>query len=487
MWQIDHKSQQSLYQQIVQLVESKATTGELLPGEKLPSERELAKKLKVNRSTIVRAFDELASRGIIIRKRGSGTIINDGEWDIQIFEGINWRHYLQKETLSTEGTFREEIYSRLAEKNNHVIDGYSSELPIELIPELKIPSMNWRDILEEDLHQENLGYIELRKSLQHLMAQEFSYQMLLDEILITEGAQQAIFYIIHALLKKDDIVAIETPSFFYSLPVFSNAGVKTVGVPVDREGIQLKVLEKKFQQFPVKMLFVNPSYQNPTGTSLTLEKRKELVALCKKYQVAIVEDDVFGFLKFSGTKSVPRLKELSEENVIYIGSLTKILGSTIQIGWVNAPKRVLEQMIKVRERWEFSLSIFPQMLATMGLKDQSFTTQLSHLRDVLEKRKKLLVSLLTKELSEEFSFYVPEGGYYIWLTLLQPELSTSDWKALLETELLVMPSFLLGKDKQSMRINYARLSEEDCYRVVEILKQLCVTWRSKNEGVITIK
>lgn len=481
MWEIDHKNHQPLYQQIIQLIEFKATTGELLPGEKLPSERELAKLLKVNRSTIVRAFDELASKGVIIRKRGSGTIINDGEWDIQIFEGINWRHYLQKETLSTEGAFKEEIYSRLAEKNHHLIDGYSSELPIELIPELKIPSMNWRDILEEDLQQENLGYIELRRSLQHLMKQEFSYEMALDEILITEGAQQAVFFIIHALLKKGDTVAIETPSFFYSLPVFSNAGIKTVGVPVDQEGIQLKVLEKKFQQFPVKMLFVNPSYQNPTGTSLTLERRKELVDLCKKYQVAVVEDDVFGFLKFSKTKPVPRLKELSEENVIYIGSLTKILGSTIQIGWVNAPKRVLEQMIKVRERWEFSLSIFPQMLATLGLNDQSFTLQLNHLKDVLENRKELLVGLLKKELAEEFSFYTPEGGYYLWLTLLRPALSVNDWKALLETELLVMPSFLLGKDKQSMRINYARLSERDCFRVVEILKNLCIKWQRKNE------
>ncbi|MGQ4818308.1 aminotransferase class I/II-fold pyridoxal phosphate-dependent enzyme, partial [Enterococcus faecium] len=138
------------------------------------------------------------------------------------------------------------------------------------------------------------------------------------------------------------------------------------GVPMTEEGIDLEALEQTIRQHRIKMVMVNPSFQNPTGTVMPLRKREQLVKVCQTYQVPILEDDVFGQLSFIPKTEIPPLKKLDPDNVLYIGSLSKILGSTTKIGWLSAPASVTKQIAEARKMMDVSLSIFPQMLAKMA-------------------------------------------------------------------------------------------------------------------------
>lgn len=459
MKKLNLKDERPLYRQIIAMVEEDIRKGQLLPGDKLPAERKLAEELGVNRSTVVRAFDELMAMGVIERKQGSGTKIAEEQMGENIYDGLNWRKLIAQDQQGWMGEFREQILQRL-KTSSHIIDGYSSELPVELIPEFDIGNLSWKKFVEEDQKKEELGNLALRKEIQKLSQTELDLAMTMDKTLITTGGQQAIFLIIHSLLNAGDSVAIESPSFFYSLPVFEAAKIKTEAIPMERDGMNLKVLEEKLKKGRIKLVFTNPSFQNPTGVTMSKAKRKKLTALCEEYQVPIVEDDVFGLLRFPDSPKLPKLKNLSPENVIYIGSLTKVLGATIQLGWVNAPLRVIEQMIHVRDNWEMGVSIFPQVIGLQALSDPFFIDKLNDLRNELVKRRNTFINYLEKEVGGDYTYDLPEGGYYIWLTNCKKELTLNDWKKMLEGNFLVMPGFLLKSSKQSFRVNFARYESQ---------------------------
>ena len=219
------------------------------------------------------------------------------------------------------------------------------------------------------------------------------------------------------------------------------------------------------------MVLVNPNFQNPTGTTMSLARRKQLVALCQKYQIPIVEDDVFSQLYFSEEKKPVLLKELDNENVIYIGSLSKILGATTKIGWLSAPVRVTEKIAEARQEMDFTLSIFPQVLASSALSNPSYPDEIVALRHELVRRRDQLIDYLNRYLLGEVTYFIPEGGYYLWLRSKKKVFREKAFEWLLEQGVLVMPGFLFGVDQQSIRLNFARLNSETAERLVIKLKE----------------
>lgn len=413
----------------------------MLPGEKLPPERQLAEAFGVNRSTVVHALDELEAMGIIIRKRGSGTLINDGKWGVYTGGATNWRNYLSG-AFNRRHPYLDKL-SQLA-KDESLIDAFTGELPLELIPSLELPSISWNDFLVEESFQDELGYLPLRQQVVEDLNRDRSLTLTTDQLLLTSGAQQALFLIIQVLLQSGDAVAIEEPSSFYPLPIFQAAGVRLYGIPVDEDGMKIDLLEQMIVRRKIKMVLVNPNFQNPTGTTMSLTRRKQLIALCQNYQIPIVEDDVFSQLHFSEEAKPVLLKELDSENVIYIGSLSKILGTTTKIGWLSAPVKVTERLAEARREMDFTLSIFPQVLALSALKNRQFEQQIKLLRQELKRRRDVLIGYLQSYLGRNVSYVIPNGGYYLWLRVNKGELKLKDYDQLLERGVLTMPSFLFG-------------------------------------------
>lgn len=471
MWQLPEKKTKPIYQSIVELVINHIKEGRLLPGEKLPPERQLAKTFDVNRSTVVHALDELEAMGVIIRKQGSGTLVNEGKWGIYTGAATNWRSYLSG-AFNRRAPYLEKLSLLAKAADSQVIDAYTGELPLELIPNLELPSISWNDFLVEESLQDELGYLPLRQQIVTQLNRERELSLTTDQLLLTSGAQQALFLIIQVLLQSGDAVAIEEPSSFYPLPIFQAAGIRLYGVPVDRQGMKVELLEQMIIKRKIKMVLVNPNFQNPTGTTMSLSRRKQLVALCQQYQIPIVEDDVFSQLYFSENEKPVLLKQLDSENVIYIGSLSKILGATTKIGWLSAPVKVAQKIAEARKEMDFTLSIFPQVLASNALSNRQFDHQIKLLRQELKRRRDTLISYLKLYLEQEVSYVVPQGGYYLWLTISK-EIKLKDFDSLLEQGVLVMPSFLFGVDTYSLRINFARLKDEESLKLVKILKEFC--------------
>lgn len=271
-----------LYQKIMLLIQDGIKNGELVAGSLLPSERKLAQLLQVNRSTVIRAFDELSDRGILIRKKGSGTYINAEKWGLKTQPIINWQA-----TVSPLGDMESSFYQKQVEqiKQTQISSSYldlgNGDLPTDLLPALKTPELSWSQLIQEEkeLYSNELGLTSLRKSIQSYLKKTYHLTVPLSEILVTSGTQQALFLITQGLLKPGDTVGIEAPSYFYSLKLFQAAGVRLIPLPIDNDGLLLNRLEELNLNFPLKMIFLNPIFQNPTGSVMSYERKKKVVGL----------------------------------------------------------------------------------------------------------------------------------------------------------------------------------------------------------------
>lgn len=469
MWSLKKEKGVPVYVSIIDLILTYIKSGELLPGQRLPSERKLAEYFQVNRSTVVHALDELVALGWIVRKQGSGTIINEGKWGISTAPRTDWRLYLEQNVFAKVDPFTEQINGLLQEQTQDVIDLYTGELPLDLIPSFAFPPLTWKHFLEEE-QQDDLGYFPLREAISQETEKEYDFKLAPESLLITSGAQQALFLILQVLLQSGESVAIEDPSFLYALPIFQAAGIRLYGVEMDEDGICLETLEKVIRQHRVKMIMVNPSFQNPTGKTMSMKRRHGLIKLCQQYQVPILEDDVFGKLNFVPSDQIQPLKKLDPENVLYIGSLSKILGSTTKIGWLSAPSSVNQQIAEARKMMDVSLSIFPQVLATLALTDADFPQKINYLRKTIEARGRAVYQMIHK--MPEWKVEMPQGGLYLWAEWRAGNLKQKDFSIFLQEGLLIAPSFFFSEKRQSIRINFSRIDEKTLPLVERKLKRI---------------
>jgi len=328
---LDRSIKKPIYKQIAEHIEKGITSGELSPDHPLPSERALAKKLNVNRSTIVTAYDELHAIGLVVRKKGSGTHISTDIWGIAHKRIPNWGRYVEDGSFLPNLPLVQKL--RIETQKNKMINLSSGELTPDLFP-----SDQFTSILKENPFDEHLGYGHpqgnevLRETICKHVETYKNMKVQPDSILITSGAQQAIHLIVQCLLKPGDTVAIENPSYSYSLPVFQSAGFRTLLLPVDEHGVNPDDIISFQKKHRIRMLFLNPDYQNPTGTKMSLERRKRILELSSEYGIPIIEDDPYSLTSFDG-KIGSTLKSMDDSgNVLYISSLSKVVASGLRIG-----------------------------------------------------------------------------------------------------------------------------------------------------------
>lgn len=472
MWHLESKSDLPLYGQIIQLIERKIENGELLPGEKLPAERKLAQLLGVNRSTIVRALDELAASGKLVRTQGSGTHVNEEKWGVLTTGKTNWRHYVDQGGFHAEDPYIRDVHALALHDSKQAIDLATGELPVELMPQIETPSLSWQSFLAEESQHDILGYSPLRHTIQKQMAAAAGIKTNADQILITSGAQQAIFLITQCLLAPGDAIAIESPSYFYSLSLFQSAGLRIFALPMDEDGVIISDLEKLYRKHRIKMVFVNPTFQNPTGLLMPDKRRAQLIECCAALKIPIVEDDPFGPLLDYSDQAVTPLKKLDPDNVLYIGSLSKVMGSNTRIGWLDGPPAVVNRLAEARQEMDFGLSIFPQILANYVLQTDSFQQHLDFLRIELLKRRDLLIAALERHLPGKLDYLVPKGGFHLYVKLPVATMRKSLFPFFLDKKLLVMPSTTFGEKAPAVRLTFARITEKTAEQAAVILKDI---------------
>lgn len=322
------------------------------------------------------------------------------------------------------------------------------------------------------------GYTPLRSRLKERMKKADCFDENSDELIITSGAQQANELACKVLLNEGDTLFCEAPSFIGSLNAFKSYNVNLVGIPMEDDGMKLDALEEALRTAnKPKLIYIIPNFQNPTGLCTSLEKRKAIYELAKKYGVMILEDNPYGDIRFAG-KNIPSIKTMDKDGiVIYSRTFSKTLAPGLRVGYVSAPKPVVQKMVVCKQVSDVHTNIMAQMICDEYLKNYDMDAHLEEIRAIYRHKCGLMLDEIDRNFSKKITVTKPEGGLFIWATL--PE--GSDMMGFCSTavqkyKVAVVPgtAFLIHEtDKtSSFRLNFSTPTDEQLIKGCEILGKL---------------
>lgn len=318
------------------------------------------------------------------------------------------------------------------------------------------------------------GYAPLRESIAARIYEKFGIGRAFDQTIITTGGQQGIELACKAFCNEGDCVICEDPSFIGALNAFRSNGARTVGVPLRADGIDLAILEETLRrEKKAKLLYLIPTFQNPTGVTSTYENRLAVYALAKKYGVVILEDNPYGELRFAG-EDVPTYKSFDTDGlVIYCSSFSKILSSGMRIGFVNAPAEIIAKMVVAKQVEDVHTNLFAQMLCHRYMAEYNMDAHVAMIRELYRNKASRMLSALDAEMPASVAYTRPEGGLFLWCTLPDGRDAAPYVQKFLQNKVAVVPgsAFLCVENapSDSFRLNYSMPSDEDIDRGVAIL------------------
>ena len=286
-----------------------------------------------------------------------------------------------------------------------------------------------------------------------------------DTTIIVSGGNQGIELAAKVFCNEGDTVICENPTFIGGLNAFRSCGYNTVGVPIEEDGMNVEALEETIKATPnAKLLYIIPTFQNPAGITTSLEKRKAIYEVCKKYSLMILEDNPYGELRFAG-EEIPTIKSFDTEGlVIYCSSFSKILSAGMRVGFVVAPEEVAAKMVVAKQSEDVHTNQFFQMLCYKFMTECDLDAHIAMIREVYGRKCRLMLECLEKELPSSIHFTRPEGGLFIWVTLPDGVDATAFLKACMAQKLMIVPGATFNCDvsegSMSFRLNYSTPSDE---------------------------
>lgn len=316
------------------------------------------------------------------------------------------------------------------------------------------------------------GYAPLIEQVNARLKKQGTYKEN-SQTVITSGGQQGIDLAAKCLLNPNDTVIVEEPSFIGALNSFRTYGANLVGIPMDEDGIDIEKAEEAIKNNKnVKIMYVIPTFQNPSGKTMSLEKRKKLLSLCKKYNVIIFEDNPYGELRFSG-EDVPTIKSMDEDNaVMYFGSFSKILSSGLRIGFTHGIPEIIAKLIVAKQVNDVHTPVLNQVIASEWMRRYDIDKHILKAKELYGQKCGLMLSEMDKKFPKSISYTRPEGGLFIWATL--PEGDANEVvKICGEKKVAFVPgaTFMtdLSKPSPSFRLNYSTMSDEKIVEGISIL------------------
>jgi 2-aminoadipate transaminase len=460
--ELDRASRVPLYRQIYRQLAALILGGQLPEGFRLPSERELARRLGVNRTTVVAAYQELSADGLVEGHVGRGTIVIGRRRAGRAGGGppLLWSGLVQARLHVPWGPLLQRVGSLSARPG--VISFASGILDPTQSPHLKLEQAVVRALsrpawqLLEDSPTE--GWQELREEIARRLAGRGCDKLSARCVLIVSGSQQGIYLVAQLLLRPGDAVLVENPTYLGALEVFYRLGARIIGIPVDAEGMQVEAAQRALAGGQVRLIYVNPNYHNPTGTTMPTERRLRLLELARRYQVPILEDDLYGELSFEGAPP-PSIRALDQGGyVVYLGGLSPLLGPGLRLGWLVVPRALVPAVVAMRKSIDLHHSNLLQAVALELLRDGSLDAHIRWLRHACAARRDEMLAELSRLQPLGLQAGVPGGGLHIWCSL--PE-GCADQELLEEAAPLgvtFMPGqlfFVDGSSQGFIRLNFA--------------------------------
>ncbi len=451
-----------LYKQLADSLQRAIHSGALARGTRLPATRELAGQLGLNRTTVSAAYAVLEQAGLLHGSVGRGSFVATREpapaaefdWDAVLEPLSSWQA-MPRETIfnfassrPSEDCFPLDEFRRLSKE---VIDGPQASEILQL--------------------GSPYGYGPLRR---YLLAesQAAGVARSTDDLIVTNGCQQALDLLAHVLIDENTPVLLEDPVYHGLLRIFGRAGANLLPVPIGDVGLNMSTLETLSAQHRPRLLVVTPDFQNPTGVTLTLEQRQQLLKVAQRLGVVVVEISIYRDLRYHG-RAVPTLKELDDSgNVIQIGSYSKVAFPGLRVGWVIAPRPLVARLAEAKQISDLHSDQLSQAVLLRFAESGSLAQHLDRTRRTGAERLAAAFGQCAESLPEGARYTRPEGGMNLWVELPRPLLAED----LLRSAAALGVSFLPGgyfsardAHRRGLRLSFGGLPPRDIARGIELL------------------
>jgi DNA-binding transcriptional MocR family regulator len=413
-------------QQLVDELRRRVQAGSLGPGDRLPPVRGLASQLNVTPETVAGAYKRLVEEGYLRGELGRGTFVaapplHAEEDPSAPFEaGGALPPFASGPAGQTQASNRELL--RLASRPG-VVSFAASVAALELAPVEQL-----RQALSDTFERDGAsalqvgatqGYPPLRARVAQLLRQR-GIEVDESTVCITSGCQQGIDLAAKVFVGPGDAVLVEQPSFLGALEAFRARGARVVGVPIEADGLRVDALPALIQRHHPKLLYCMPTYQNPTGRSMSADKRRALLRIAATYDLPIVEDDSAGFINLEDGTAPASLKADDHAGyVIHLGTFSKLIAAGLRLGWLVADPAVFEKLVAAKYASDLSSDALVQRAVYRLLADGALEAHLVRARTAYRQRRDVLVAALRRPdvLPAEASFDLPKGGFNLWLEL----------------------------------------------------------------------
>ncbi len=348
----------------------------------------------------------------------------------------------------------------------------------EAFPSKEIAEISARLFEEEPIsalqYSVTEGYTPLRLFLADYMKSKHNIGKEKDDVIITSGAQQIMDLVSKAILNEGDAVICENPSFIGSLNTFRSYNARLIGVDVEEDGMNVGKLEEVLKnENRAKFIYTIPNFQNPSGVTMSLEKRRAVYELAKKYGVLIIEDNPYGDLRFRG-EFLPSIKSFDEEGiVIYSGSFSKVISPGMRVGFTIAPKEIVQKMVVCKQGQDVHTNIWSQIVCHRFLTEYDFDAHLAKLREIYRRKAEYAMKLLDENAAPTITYHPIDGGLFIWCDLPEnTDVSRFCREAVLNKVCVVPGTAFMANESDithSFRINFSTPTDEQLKRGIEIL------------------
>ena len=318
------------------------------------------------------------------------------------------------------------------------------------------------------------GYAPLREQVASRLKDKFGIGKSFDTTVIMSGGQQGIDLTAKVLCNEGDTVICENPSFIGALNAFRSYNVNLKGLDVGDDGIDPNELENVLKtDKKVKLIYLIPTFQNPSGITMSLEKRKAVLAIAKKYNVPILEDNPYGELRFAG-EEIPTIKSMDEDGiVIYCGSFSKILSAGMRVGFLCAHEDIVQKIVVVKQTNDVNTNQFFQMLCSKFIETYGLDDHIEGIRKLYRENCNLMLSEMDKNIPDYVKYTRPEGGLFLWVTMPEGTDMDAFMKKTIAANIAVVPgaTFLPDTSMKSLsyRLNYSMPTSEQIVKGIGIL------------------
>ena len=337
----------------------------------------------------------------------------------------------------------------------------ASLFPVESIEEacVKVLKSNGQHALQ---YAGSEGDVELRQWVAQRYQQKQGVSVSSDNILITNGSQQALDLLGKVLLNEGDSIAIENPGYLGAIQAFSLYQPTMLPVPIDNEGLDVNVLTQVLTKHQPKLVYTVPNFQNPTGISYSQSNREAVAKVASGFNTLLIQDDPYGDLRFSGEEKSNFMSLLPDQTLL-LGSFSKVVAPSLRLGWIVAPDWLMQRLVIAKQAADLHTNYFSQRVISQYLQDNSMDAHIEKLIQFYSKKKKVMVSAIEKYFPKTVTIAESEGGMFLWVSLPENISSMDLFDKAIEQKVAFVPGdpfYVAGETQHNtLRLSYVTVDE----------------------------